>query len=110
MNSLVESALSVRRWQKERVRDQQAIKIDPDDADSNYGLGNTYYNTDKYQDAIESYKQAISINPDHAYAHCMLGLTYIILKDRGSALEQYKILKRLDTKQANELFDEIYSE
>ena len=57
---------------------------------------------------IESYKQAIRIGPDEADAHYNLGIAYLSLNDRGSAMEQYKILKKLDTEMANELFNVIY--
>ncbi len=62
------------------------------------------------EEAIEFFKQAIRIKPDYADAHNDLGLAYLGLNDRGSALEQYKILKKLDTEQANKLFNFIYSE
>jgi len=62
------------------------------------------------EEAIEFFKQAIRIKPDYADAHNNLGLAYLGLNDRGSALEQYKILKKLDTEQANKLFNFIYSE
>ena len=58
--------------------------------------------------AIESYKQVLRIVPDLADAHYELGLVYVLSNDRDSALEQYKILKKLDTEVANELFDLIY--
>ena len=55
-----------------------------------------------------SFKQAIKISPDYAMAHFSLGLAYILLNDRESALKEYKILKNLDLKKADELFDLIY--
>ena len=45
--------------------------------------------------------------PDYAEAHYGLGVVYVAIKDRDSALEQYKILKKLDTELANELFNVI---
>ena len=45
--------------------------------------------------------------PDYAEAHYGLGVVYVAIKDRDSALEQYKILKKLDTELANELFSLI---
>ena len=60
------------------------------------------------KEAIESYKQAIKIDPDHALTHCYLGTSYLLLNDRGSAMEQYKILKKLNTRLANDLFNVIY--
>ena len=90
----------------------QAIRLSPDyrNAVAHFKLGNAYYNTGKYQEAIESYKQAIRIDPDYAVAHFNLGLAYHLLEDRSSALGQYVILKELDIELANELFDEIYRE
>ena len=43
-----------------------------------------------------------------ADAHGNLGGAYLQSNDRDSAIDQYKILKKLDTKRANELFDLIY--
>ena len=59
---------------------------------------------------IEFYKEEVRKNPDDALAHNNLGVVYIMLNDRGSALDQYKILKKLDTELANELFNFIYRE
>ena len=56
---------------------------------------------------IETCKQEAEKNPDDAEAHFNLGSAYHSLNDRNSALEQYKILKKLDTEMANELFNLI---
>ena len=58
-------------------------------------------------DTIESFKQAIRMNPDYVKAHFNLGYVSVFSEDRGGALEQYKILKKLDTELANELFSLI---
>ena len=57
-----------------------------------------------YKEAIEAFKRAIWINPDYADAHYNLGYAYILLNDKCSAIEQNKILKSLDSEQANKLF------
>ena len=95
-------------YQDEIESYKQAIRIKPDYAEAHYNLGVTYAKLDRYQDAIESFKQAIRINPDYAEAHYNLGIAYLLVGDKGSALEEYKILKSLDTKMANELFNLIY--
>ena len=94
---------------------KRAIRIDPDDADAHLGLawahnglGNAYFRSGKYQEAINSLKQAIRIDPRSSQAHFALGGGYVAEGDRSSALEEYEILKKLDTKKANELFDMIY--
>ena len=87
---------------------KQAIRINPDDADTHFFLGDAYYELGFYEDAIESFKQAIRINPDDADAHYNLGIAYLLIGDRNSALNEYKILKELDIDLANKLFDFIY--
>ena len=67
-------------------------------------LGGAYGKSDRYEEAIETFKQAIRINPDDAVVHNNLGAAYVFLKDRDSALEQYKILKSLDSELANVMF------
>jgi tetratricopeptide (TPR) repeat protein len=61
-----------------------------------------------YAGEIEDAKEEVRKYPDEAWAHNNLGLAYLSLHDRDSAIDQYKILKKLDTKRANELFDLIY--
>jgi len=87
---------------------KQAIRIDPDYAEAHCNLGVAYVNLGRYFDAADAYKQAIRLKPDWAMAQFNLGLTYLLLENKGAALEQYKILKKLDTEQANKLFDLIY--
>jgi tetratricopeptide (TPR) repeat protein len=86
---------------------KQTIKIKPDYADAYINLGVTYYKLGRHQDAIEAYKQAIRIKPDFVLAHYNLGVAYLVTGDKESALEEYKILKTLDTEQANKLFNLI---
>ncbi len=47
---------------------KQAIRINPDDADAHFNLGNAYGSSGMYKEEIEAYKQAIRIDPDFAYA------------------------------------------
>jgi len=87
---------------------KEEVRKNPDDAEAHFNLGLAYGELGKHEEEIESYKQAIRISPDFAVAHFNLGCMYIILNDRGSAIGQYKILKKLDTEKANDLFDMIY--
>jgi len=95
------------RGQNEIESYKQAIRIKPNFADAHYNLGNAYNKLSRYTEAVESFKQAIRIKPDDAEAHCNLGSAYFLTGDKGSALEEYKILKTLDTEQANKLFNLI---
>ncbi len=86
---------------------KEEVRKNPDDAMAHNNLGLAYCELGKYEEAIESHMQAIRIDPDYALAHYNLGLAYHYSNDRDSAIDQYKILKKLDTELANELFDEI---
>ncbi|MGD0552365.1 MAG: tetratricopeptide repeat protein [Sedimentisphaerales bacterium] len=92
------------RYQEEIESYRQAIRIKPDYADAHYNLGVVYGSLGRYQDAVEALKQAIRIKPNWTEAHYNLGVTYLITGNKESALEEYKILKTLDTEQANKLF------
>ena len=87
---------------------KEEVSKNPDDAGAHTSLGVAYYILGKYEEAIESFKQAIRIKPDYADAHYCIGLAYVQINDRGSAMEQYKILKKLNTRLANDLFNVIY--
>ena len=87
---------------------KQALLIKPDCLEAQVILGGAYLNLGRYTEAIEAQKQAIRIKPDNATAHFGLGTAYLRSGNRSSALDQYKILKDLDKKLANELFNLIY--
>jgi tetratricopeptide (TPR) repeat protein len=96
------------RYQDSIEACKQAIRIKPDYAEAHNNLGVTYGSLSRWQKAIDAYKQAIRIKPDFAEAHYNLGVTYLMTGDKGLTLEEYKILKPLDAKLANELFNLIY--
>ena len=98
----------LRRYQEAVDAYKQAIRISPDDAQAHFGLGGAYHGLHRELDAVDAFKQAIRIKPDYAAAHFLLGLTYLFIGDKGSALDEYKILKPLDAKGANDLFNAIY--
>ncbi len=93
---------------KEAIKScKQAIRIDPDFTQAHYNLGVNYGRLGMYKEVIEAYKQAIRIDPDFTQAHYNLGAVYAFLDDRDSALGQYEILKSLDSRLANKLFNII---
>jgi tetratricopeptide (TPR) repeat protein len=96
------------RWQDAIDAYKKVIKIKPDYTYAHYNLGVAYDGLGRWHDAIESYRQSVRIKPDYADAHYNLGLDYLKIGEKDSALEEYKILKALDTKQADKLFKLIY--
>jgi len=87
---------------------KHALRIKPDLAMAHIALGAAFANLGRYTEAIEAYKNAIRINPGHAMAHFGLGAVYLHSGKKSLALDEYKILKDLDKKLADELFDLIY--
>ena len=94
---------------------KQAIRIKPDFATAYHNLGVAYTRNRSWKSgdkalekAVVLYKKIIRANPEDVRIQNNLGLAYLSLNDRDSALEQYKILKKLNTKLANKLFDKIY--
>ncbi len=55
---------------------KNAIRINPNNADTYNNLGNVYKSVEKYEDAVSAYEKAIELNPDHAIAHNNLGMVY----------------------------------
>ena len=60
-------------------------------------LGLAYYESGKYEEAIESYKQAIEIDPDLALAHYNLGAVYSESGKYEEAIKPYKRAIRIDS-------------
>ena len=86
---------------------QKAISLKPDFPEAYNNLGFALRETGKLDEAIVSYKKALEQKPDLAQAHEYLGVAYLKKGDRDSALKHYQILKKLDPKEAQELWEEI---
>jgi tetratricopeptide (TPR) repeat protein/V8-like Glu-specific endopeptidase len=87
---------------------ESALRINPKFVPSHYSLGMIYGELGRPEQEIGAYKDALRIDPEFAPAHYQLGLAFLRRGQRQIALDQYKILKDLDEKMANDLFDRIY--
>jgi tetratricopeptide (TPR) repeat protein len=58
----------------------QAIKLNPENADAFINRGNTYTKLKQFEKAIQDYNQAIKLNPKHPDAFINRGNTYTDLK------------------------------
>ncbi len=86
---------------------KKAIAIEPDSADFHNGLGYAMLATGSFDEAIISFKEAIRINPKHADAHYGIGTSYVNIGEIKLATKEYMILKDMNTKMADTLFDLI---
>ena len=87
---------------------KRALEIDPEIPGAYYHIGIMYGNLGNLKEEVAAYKQAIRMAPDFVPAHFNMGLFYLNAGRKDAALEEYKILKKLDKKTADKLFDLIY--
>ena len=90
------------------MHQEQALQIQPDNAQAHNDLGLAHGKSGTHREAIKAFKEAILIKPDHAEAHYNLAITYLILKDKDAALLEYNVLKNIDLERAIRLFELIH--
>ncbi|HEY9614239.1 tetratricopeptide repeat protein, partial [Allocoleopsis sp.] len=64
----------------------QALQIDPNDADTYYNRGYAQHTLGRYDQALADYTQAIQLNPKFAQAYSNRGYTYFVLKNYQQAI------------------------
>ena len=79
---------------------QQAIALDPNEADYHHGFGNVYSGLGRHEEAIVAYQQAITLDPNYALPHNGLGNVYRNLGHHEEAISAYQRAIALDPKNA----------
>jgi tetratricopeptide (TPR) repeat protein len=69
---------------------------DPRNADAAVQLANTYFDAERYPDAIKWYEQALSIRPSDPNASTDLGVSYYYTGQVDRALQQFEASLKLD--------------
>jgi tetratricopeptide (TPR) repeat protein len=87
---------------------REVLRIKPDFAPAYNNLGLVYGKLGQSNEEVKAYKEAIRVDPDYASAHFNLGTALQQKGDKTGALDEYKILKNLDKKAADNLFNKIY--
>ena len=82
---------------------KDSIKINPDDAEAQYGLGFANFRMGRFRDAADAFKKASVLQPRMAKAHYGLGLAYQELGMEKQLIEEYRILENLDHALAKKL-------
>jgi tetratricopeptide (TPR) repeat protein len=83
---------------------KDSIKLNPDDAEAQYGLGFANFRMGRFRDAADAFKKASVLQPRMAKAHYGLGLAYQELGMEKQLIEEYHILENLDHGLAKKLF------
>lgn len=76
-----------------------------ENASDHFNRGKAHDSTGMYREAIESYKKAIMIRPDYAEAYYNLAFSCLLSNDVKSAHEKYMLLKDINPKMADDLYD-----
>lgn len=82
---------------------QQSIKLSPKMPQSFYNLGNAFIDFGDKQKAIESFKKAISLRPEYLKAHYTICKTYAEVGDKENAMKELEIIRKADSRSADEL-------
>lgn len=82
---------------------KDSIKLNPDDAEAQYGLGFANFRMGRFRDAADAFKKASVLQPRMAKAHYGLGLAYQELGMEKQLLEEYRVLENLDNSLAKKL-------
>jgi tetratricopeptide (TPR) repeat protein len=85
-----------------------AVRLEPENIFALHNMAVLLARTDRHEAAISAHKKVIRRDPDHVQSHYFLGKAFLAVGDKPAALDQYKIVKRLDKKLADQLFDLIY--
>jgi len=72
-NNLGNSLLQAGRRDEAIAQFQQALKINPRNAEANNNLGYVFYKMGRYQEAMVQFQQALQLDPRFAEAHFNLG-------------------------------------
>jgi tetratricopeptide (TPR) repeat protein len=81
------------------------LNSDPKNADAAVQLGNTYFDAERYPDAIQWYEQALAIDPKNADASTDLGVSYYYSNRADDALKQFENSLRIDPKHTKTLLN-----
>jgi tetratricopeptide (TPR) repeat protein len=78
------------------VHYMEALKIKPDDKDTNMNFGNLLVRQGRLDEAIERFIAAIKSKPDFAEAYNSLGIVYVQRGDRIRAVEQFSTAVKIN--------------
>jgi len=93
----------------DEARVQQLTTIlnsDPKNVGAIVQLGNTYFDAERYPDAIKWYEQALTIDPKNADASTDLGVSYYYTNRADDALKQFENSLRIDAKHTKTLLNQ----
>jgi S1-C subfamily serine protease len=86
----------------------QAIRLEPRNANIYVNRARAYLNLKDYQGALEDYNQAIQINPNYSAVYYGRGIVYQLLKNKNKALQDYNSAIRINRNWGNRSIADAY--
>lgn len=84
---------------------EKRTKEDPNDVAAWTNLGNLYFDTGKYNQAIAAYTKSLALNPDNANVMTDLGIMYRRTGRPQKAIEAFDKAAKIDPRQETALYD-----
>ena len=82
------------------------LKSDPKNAGAALQLANTYFDAEKYPDAVKWYEASLQIEPSNPDASTDLGVSYYYMGQIDRALQQFDASLKLDPKHTKTLLNQ----
>jgi tetratricopeptide (TPR) repeat protein len=87
-----------------RALESQAER-DPRDAETRIQLGNLYFDSERFTEAVRWYQEALKIDPKNVNASTDLGISYYYMNQPDRALEQFDRSLAIDPKHSKTLLN-----
>ncbi len=84
----------------------EQLKSTPGDAQLLYKIGNVYYDSQQFPEAVKYYGEAAKANPNALDVRTDLATAYYYAGDTETSLKEFDSLLKLDPKYANALFNQ----
>jgi tetratricopeptide (TPR) repeat protein len=81
------------------------VKSDPKNVGAHVQLANTYFDAERYTDAIKWYEEALKLDPKNPDASTDLGVSYYYSGRTDEALKQFENSLKINPKHAKTLFN-----
>jgi len=77
---------------------EEAIRLDPAQAEAHYYLGLAYFQFTRYMEAVQAFQKALAAKSDYAEAYAALGMAYYQLDQTQEAIKALEKAVNLDGK------------
>jgi tetratricopeptide (TPR) repeat protein len=81
------------------------VKNEPRNADAHAQLGNTYFDAERWDDAIQWYERSLAIDPNDPNVSTDLGVSYYYTNRTDEALKQFERSLAIDPKHTKTLLN-----